>query len=392
MNTGSILQGGVGSGKSLTAIMYFYQKECNGGFDLLNDFTYLKTPKDLYIITTAKKRDSLDWEEEAAPLCIFNNREKSIQNILLTVDSWNNIKKYENVENAFFIFDEQRVVGSGSWVKSFLNITKKNNWILLSATPGDTWLDYIPVFVANGFFKNRTDFLRKHVVFNTYLKFPKVDRYVNVYLLEQYKKKITVLMDHSNKRNIIRNDITVSYDKDKYDLIFKKRWNIYKDLPIKNVSELFVSMRRVCNEDLSRLAVVNALYEKHKKIIVFYNFNYELEILRTLKFFNIILGEHNGFKHDPIPKGDSWIYLVQYTSGSEGWNCVETNVVVFYSLNYSYRTMTQAAGRIDRLNTKFANLYYYTLLSNSPIDLAIRKTLNNKKTFNEKDFLKGEKI
>lgn len=371
LRTGSILCGGVGSGKSLTALAYYYINK--------------KFGVDLYIITTARKRDTLEWEREFEFL--------DLSNIQITVDSWNNIKKYTDVKYSFFIFDEQRVIGSGIWVRSFLKITKNNEWILLTATPGDTWLDYIPVFLANGFYKNRTEFIKRHVVYNPFVKFPKVRRYLEVDRLEKMKKYITVTMDYKRETKIKKENILASFDENKYVTVIKNRWNPYTNKPIKNVSELFFTMRKVVNSDISRLAIIQTLVDRHLKIIVFYNFNYELEILKELKRFpEIEVAEYNGHKHEPIPSGNKWAYLVQYMSGGEGWNCVETNAIAFYSQNYSYRMMTQAAGRIDRLNTPFSTLYYYNIISNSSIDLAIKKALENKKNFNEKTFERSLKL
>lgn len=366
LKTGSILHGGVGSGKSLAAIMYFYTNE--------------PFEKELYIITTAKKRDSLDWEEEC----------KHFKLSTIIVDSWNNIKKHVDVKDAFFIFDEQRLVGSGVWVKSFLKIVKSNNWILLSATPGDTWMDYIPVFIANGFYKNRTQFIRRHVVYNTFVRFPKVDRYVETNRLARLKSYITVTMNYKKPTKSNYENLLADYDKEKFKLVAEKRWNPYTNLPIKDVSELCFTMRKVVNSAPNRLAIIQALINKHKKLIVFYNFNYELEILRELeRLQKISVAEYNGHKHEPLPKGERWVYLVQYISGGEGWNCIETNAIAFYSLNYSFRMMTQAAGRIDRINTPYVNLFYYRIISLSIIDNAIQKALTNKKKFNEKRFAKN---
>lgn len=373
LKTGSILCGGVGSGKSITSVYYYYFVECNDN-----------PSKDLYIITTAKKRDTLDWERECAKFALATDRDSSINGVLVKVDSWNNIKKYVDVDNAFFIFDEQRVVGSGAWVKSFIKITKKNNWILLSATPGDTWMDYIPVFVANNFYKNRTEFIRRHVVYNSFMRFPKVDRFLEESRLNRLKREVIVIMKYKKKTNSIYKTLWADYDKNKLKLVTQKRWNPFTDKPIKQISELFVAVRKVVNSDPTRLNIIKELLEKHRKIIIFYNFNYELEILRTLKEISgVKVAEWNGHKHEPLPKGESWAYLVQYLSGSEGWNCIETNVIAFYSLNYSYRIMTQAAGRIDRMNTPFVNLYYYRIASPSWIDRAIRKAIAHKKNFNE---------
>jgi hypothetical protein len=376
LKTGSVLQGGVGSGKSITSIAYYYKVECEN----------MTKPKDLYIITTARKRDTLDWERECMGFNLSRERDASVGGVRVTVDSWNNIAKYVECEG-FFIFDEQRVVGSGAWVKSFLKITKKNNWILLSATPGDVWLDYVPVFIANGFYKNVTEFKRAHVVYNTFTKYPKVDHYVEQGKLIRLRNQITVMMTYSKLTRPHMINILVAYDLAKYEKVVKKRWNPFKEEPIKEVGEFFHLMRRVVNSDPSRVDAVRVLLEKHSKVIVFYNFNYELDLLRELKSeIPFELAEYNGHRHEAIPKSDNWVYLVQYISGAEGWNCIDTDTIIFYSQNYSYRLMTQAAGRIDRLNTPFENLYYYTLKSSASIDLGIFKALTSKKNFNEKNF------
>lgn len=388
MRSGSILCGGVGSGKSRTAIGYFLLKECKGEID--GDRIYIKAPKSLYIITTARKRDTLEWDKELSAFALSKDQSVSLFGIKVVIDSWNNISKYIEVTDSFFIFDEQRVVGSGRWAKSFIAISKSNKWILLSATPGDTWMDYIPVFIANGFYKNKTEFVRRHVVFNRFTRYPKVDKYVDCGRLIKLRKMILVNMRFM--KNTKRNDETVivDYDKKLYSETTKTRWNIYKERPMRNISEYCQVMRRISNTDKTRIDAVKKLISEHPKSIIFYNFDYELEILRKVgKELGIETAELNGHKHQDIPKTDSWIYLVQYASGSEAWNCVETNTIIFYSLNYSWRTMHQSAGRIDRLNTPYSDLYYYYLRSNSPIDLGIERTLKHKKDFNEKDFAGG---
>ncbi len=339
----------------------------------------MKKPKDLYIITTARKRDTLEWEQEYLP---FNIQTK------IVVDSWNNISKYVDIKNAFFIFDEQRVCGSGAWVKSFLTITKFNRWILLSATPGDTWSDYIPVFIANGFYKNRTSFLRRHAVFSRFTKYPKIEKYLDVGLLISLREKISVVMNY--KKHTISHEefLIVPFNKEDFDKVLISRWNIYEKRPIKTVSELCYLMRKVVNSDPRRISVLETLYQKHKKLIVFYNFDYELELLLSFsQSLKLSAAQWNGHKHEPIPKTESWMYFVQYTAGAEGWNCIETNTIIFYSQSYSYKATIQAAGRINRLNTPYTDLYFYFLRSNSTIDLAIQKCFSNKKDFNENNFM-----
>lgn len=389
LNNGSILCGDTGSGKSLTAIAYYFEKENDGRFE--EEYIPMSDqPLDLYIITTARKRDILEWEGELAPFLLSTDPEVNIYKNKVVVDSWNNISKYTDVKDAFFIFDEQRVVGYGAWVKAFLKITKSNKWILLSATPGDTWMDYIPVFIANGFYKNKTEFVRRHVIYNRFTKYPKVDKYVDCGRLIKLRKMILVNMRFMKPTKHNKETVVVSYDKDIYKEASKLRWNVFKDKPMRNISEFCQVMRRIVNTDQSRISTVKKLISEHPRSIIFYNFDYELEILRNLtKEIGIKTAELNGHKHESIPDTDEWVYLVQYASGSEAWNCTETDTIIFYSLNYSWRTMHQSAGRIDRLNTPYTDLYFYYIRSNAPIDLGIEKTLKNKKNFNEKDFAGG---
>lgn len=389
LKTGSILRGGVGSGKSRTALTYFFAKVCGGSVEINGKGKYIPptSPKDLYIITTAKKRDSHEWEKEFGPFLLSLDSELSVAGIKVTIDSWNNIPKFCNTVGAFFIFDEQRLVGSGKWVKSFYQIAKKNEWILLTATPGDTWMDYIPVFVANGFYKNRTEFLREHVIFNRFAKYPKVDRYVSVQKLINLKHK--VIVDIVYVRPTARHDkiIPVSYNREFYKEVAKTRWNPYTDEPIKNASEYAYTMRKITNSDDTRAYATKKLIEENPRLIIFYTFDYELYILRqACSEMGIYQAEWNGHKHMPCPETDKWVYLVQYTSASEAWECITTDAMLFYSDNHSYKMMEQAHGRIDRRNTPFTDLYYYHLRSSSPIDMAIARCLSEKRDFNEDDF------
>ena len=384
LQTGSILCGGVGSGKSRTALAYYFMQE--GGEVMPTYLPMRAKPRDLYIITTARKRDTLEWEGELAPFLLSTHPEQNqFYGNTVVVDSWNNVQKYVDVEDAFFIFDEQRVIGYGAWTKAFLKIAEKNDWILLSATPGDTWTDYIPVFIANGFYRNKSEFNREHVVLSRYTKFPKVEKYLNTGRLIRLRDRILVDMDFKRKTVSHHEDIYVSFNASKYKDAIKNRWDPYKQEPIQQASGLCYVLRRIVNEDVSRQVALLELYEKHPKMIVFYNFDYELDILKGLYYGeNVEIAEWNGHKHQPVPKNSRWVYLVQYTAGAEGWNCITTDTIVFYSQNYSYKILEQARGRIDRMNTPYTDLYYYHLKSRSGIDLAISKALQQKKKFNER--------
>ena len=382
LRNGNILCGGVGSGKSRTALFYYFKEQ--GGWIDKNGYSPMKKPKKLHIITTARKRDTLEWEEELAPFLIDPKD--------VVIDSWNNIGKYKEITNAFFIFDEQRVVGSGQWVKSFLKIARGNNWILLSATPGDCWSDYIPVFIANGFYKNRSEFIREHIIYKPFSKFPQIDRYVNTGRLIRLRSRILVDMDFDRQTVSHHEDVYCTYDISTYKDVMRNRWDIYRNEPITNASGLCYILRRVVNEDESRQMALLDIVADHPRVIVFYNFDYERDILKNIAYINdgdcLDVAEWSGHAHQPVPDSEKWVYLVQYTAGCEGWNCIKTDTIVFYSQNYSYKTMEQASGRIDRLNTPYKDLYYYHIKSRSGIDLAISKALNQKKKFNESKFIK----
>lgn len=387
MRNGCILCGGVGSGKSRTSLAYYYKEQ--GGVLGTKNYVRMKNPKDLYIITTARKRDTLEWEGELSYFLLSTNPKVNGYKNRVIVDSWNNIQKYKNVTDSFFIFDEQRVVGSGVWVKSFLKIAKSNDWILLSATPGDTWQDYIPVFIANGFYRNRTEFCNEHIVYSRFSKFPKIDRYINTGRLIRLRDRILVDMDFKRETIAHHEDIIVQYDIPKYKETMRNRWDPYNNEPITNASGLCYILRKIVNSDESRQIALMDILESRPKVIVFYNFDYELDILKGLHYGkDVQIAEWNGHSHQPIPTSKSWVYLVQYTAGCEGWNCIKTDTIVFYSQNYSYKVMAQAAGRIDRLNTPYIDLYYYHLKSRSSIDLAISKALRDKKKFNETRWVK----
>lgn len=458
LKNGNILNGGVGVGKSITAAAYYMEKEA---------------PKDIYVFTTAKKRDSLDWDEEFVKFGV--GRKSSVAG-RLTVDSWNQIQKYKNVRGAFLILDEQRLVGSGAWVHAFLRMVKHNNWIMLSATPGDTWIDYVPVFVANGFYKNRTEFKEEHVVYASYTKYPKIEKYLNTYKLLKLRDQILVKMEYERHTQRIGKEIPVEFDEEAMNRIMKDRWNSYEDRPILTGSEFFSLMRRTAYSHPSRLEAVRRILQVHPRLILFYSFNYELDILRGLagrktqvlnakivgkhpssesvyvgrpskwgnpfvigkdgtrdqvlaKYHDYIRGsglmrdihelrgkdlvcwcspdgchanilrelawetslvvaEWNGQKHEEVPSTERWLYLVQYAAGAEGWNCITTDATAFYSQTYSYRSWSQAHGRIDRLNTPHKILKYYYLMSKADIDRAVKETLAQKKDFNEAEFVK----
>lgn len=390
LQNGSILAGGVGSGKTLTSLAWYLTSVCNAasfkdGGSLAK--TKVKGSPTLYVITTAKKRDSLEWEEEAARLGLSTDPDCSFTGSSIVVDSWNNIGKYSDREHAVFFFDEQRASGSGRWVKEFLKITRKNTWLLLSATPGDVWMDYLPVFMAHGFFRTRTEFMEDHVIFDRFAKYPKVKRYIGGAKLQRLRRSILVEMPVERHTTRERETVYCDYDRDLYKWVVKNRMDPWTEEPLRDAGGVCRILRKVVSDNDWRSEQAKRILSSNERVIVFYNYNYELDrIFAVAESLGVPTAQWNGHRHDAIPGGDRWIYICQYTSAAEGWNCTSTDTVLFWSLNYSWRVTEQCEGRIDRLNTPYSRLKYYFLESHSSIDEAVRRSLSSKKVFNERAF------
>lgn len=364
LHNGSVLCGKVGSGKSLTGLFYYMENHID---------------KPLYIITVAKKRNDREWHRDFEALGIDG-----------VVDSWNNIEKYTDVKDAFFIFDEQRAIGYGKWGMAFIHIARKNNWIMLTATPGDVWMDWMCIFIANNFYRNKTDFVDQHVEYNPYSKFPQIRRYHKTDKLERFRKYLAVPMQDFRTTNLHRKYINADFDKDLYQTVVKTRFNPYTEEPIMNASEFTQVLRRIINTSERRRIHAKQEIMTRDKVIVFYNYTYELDILKEIcQELDRAYYQWNGQKHEAIPDAETWVYLVQYTAGAEGWNCITTDTILFYSLNYSYRIMEQSEGRINRVNTSFENLYYVYLKSPASIDDAIERSIRSKKKFNERNWVES---
>lgn len=364
LHNGSVLCGKVGSGKSLTGLFYYMENHID---------------KPLYIITVAKKRNDREWHRDFEALGIDG-----------VVDSWNNIEKYTDVKDAFFIFDEQRAIGYGKWGMAFIHIARKNNWIMLTATPGDVWMDWMCIFIANNFYRNKTDFVDQHVEYNPYSKFPQIRRYHKTDKLERFRKYLAVPMQDFRTTKLNRKYINADFDKDLYQTVVKTRFNPYTKEPIMNASEFTQVLRRIINTSERRRIHAKQEIMTRDKVIVFYNYTYELDILKEIcQELDRAYYQWNGQKHEAIPDAETWVYLVQYTAGAEGWNCITTDTILFYSLNYSYRIMEQSEGRINRVNTSFENLYYVYLKSPASIDDAIERSIRSKKKFNERNWVES---
>lgn len=391
LQNGSILAGGVGSGKTLTSLAWYLTSVCNAASFKKGGSLAKKKVKGsptLYVITTAKKRDSLEWEEEAARLGLSTDPACSFTGSSIVVDSWNNIGKYSDREHAVFFFDEQRASGSGRWVKEFLKITKKNTWLLLSATPGDVWMDYLPVFMAHGFFRTRTEFMEDHVIFDRFAKYPKVKRYIGEAKLQRLRRSILVEMPVERHTTRERESVFCDYDRDLYKWVVKNRMDPWTEEPLRDAGGVCRILRKVVSDNDWRSEQAKRILSSNERVIVFYNYNYELDrILAVAESLGLSTAQWNGHRHDAIPAEPRWVYICQYTSAAEGWNCTSTDTVLFWSLNYSWRVTEQCEGRIDRLNTPYSRLKYYFLESHSSIDEAVRRSLSSKKVFNERAFV-----
>lgn len=362
MHNGCILCGGVGAGKSLTSLGYIDKVYPSGT---------------VYIITPARKRNTGEWFDDI--------RKNDMDETRFVVDSWNNLSKYKDVKDAFFLFDEQKVSGKGTWAKSLIRIAKSNQWILLSATPGDTYDDYATVLIANGFVRNRTTWYDEYCVTKSQPFFHIVD-HKNKDVIDMMIRRIFIKMDYQSDKKRIERVIPIqarSAGEEKEILMTHKAPGA--QMPFTTFAAAIAYVRMNCYDKSKKTEALRKIIEKHKKIIVFYNFLSEkLEIERAAIDANVTINFYNGQRHDPIPDTDEWVYGVQYNSGAEAWNCITTNAMVFYSPNYSYKTMEQAHGRIDRVNSPYECLYYYMLLNELNIDNKVMNALSSKKDFNEK--------
>lgn len=385
LQSGMILVANTGAGKSRTGI-YWYFKE-NGGAFINDDYQPMKDPKDLYIITTANKRDTHDWDRELSLYLLSTDPEVNYYHNKVVVNSWQQIAKYKDISDAYFLFDEDHLTGSGAWVKTFLRIAQHNKWIILTATPGDKYEDYGPVFVANGYFRSIYEFKQKHLVYDYRPGWPRFVKCIGTTRLDRLKQRIIVRMNYEHDAEVHEKDILCEFDKELYKVVVKRRWDPYRNAPIENASQFCYCLRKITNLDESRIEACKQIVNEKNRVIIFYNHDPELELLKSVYWGkDISVAELNGHAHEAIPSTPKWVYLVNYAAGAEAWECTKTDTVIFYSLNYSYKTMVQAAGRIDRRNTPFSDLYYYRLKSRAPIDLAIEKCLKEKKTFNENTF------
>ena len=385
LQSGNILVAGTGAGKSRTGL-YWYFKE-NGGAFIGDEYKPMTDPKDLYIITTAEKRNTHDWDKEMSLYLLSTNPEANHYQNKVVVNSWQQISKYKTVSGAYFLFDEDHLTGTGEWVKSFLKIAKNNKWIILTATPGDKYEDYGPVFVANGYFSSISEFKQRHIIYDYRPGWPRFVKCVGTARLDRLKQRIIVRMNYEHKVEVHSTDILCDYDTVLYKTVVRQRWNPYENKPIENASQYCYCLRRITNLDESRVEACKEIVNQRNRVIIFYNHDPELYLLREVDFGpDVAIAELNGHKHEAIPDTPRWVYLVNYAAGAEAWECTKTDTVIFYSQNYSYKTMVQAAGRIDRRNTPFSDLYYYHLKSRAPIDLAIEQCIKAKKKFNENTF------
>lgn len=397
LRSGKVLAAGVGAGKSVMALYWYVSTQCRtrrSRNQVGELFRILKGSPDLVVITTAKKRDSGEWSEEFARFALKEGVNHGMGGVTVTVDSWNNIGKYVDADrNTVFIFDEQRAIGHGAWSKAFVRIARSHPWIMLSATPADDWKDWCPVMVADGFYRNRTDFFRRHAIYSRYTTYPKITSWYDTHQLEVVRDRILVTCEVP--RQTERHDIELGtgYNKTAVKTMMKERVDPETGEPFMNASQLCYAIRKVVNCDPSRMDMARDVFEDHGRVIVFYSLRAELELIHMAAGMAGIseVGAYNGSTHDEVPTGNRWVYAVQYNAGAEGWNCTTCNTILFWDLPYSYRQLEQAKGRIDRLNTPYRNLFYYSMTSNAKIDLAIKRALRLKKDFNAAAFMKGLK-
>ena len=109
--------------------------------------------------------------------------------------------------------------------------------------------------------------IRSHVIFNRFVKYPKVEAYIDTWKLTENRQKILVHMHYEKKTKHVIKLMYASYDESLYKFVSEKRWNVYTDKPIKNISELCYVWRKIVNDDKSREDIIGRIIEEKRKVI-----------------------------------------------------------------------------------------------------------------------------
>lgn len=359
---------------------------------------WLKTTnkKKWLFITTASKRDSKDVENE---MVMWFGKE-SLSSYSLEVISWAALAKWtitnwNSLEDYAFVFDEVACAKAGvssNRGRAFIQIAKQTDcWTGYTATPGDRWEDFQAYFVAAGYVKNKTAFMREFCQVQTFKGYPEIVGYYDEHILKAYWKRLTVCPDTQAMLDELPAEQHKTYHfkpSPTYKRFLKERLDEDGNF-IDTVMGYCHYCRRLCLTAEKLQWVSDYLSGLGTNAVFFYNYIAEGEELEKVAKKALPKGAKvwriDG-KHHDIPTADTIgkydIVLAQYASGSESLNLQFMNHMVFVSPNYSYTTSIQARGRIKRIGQK-QNMFFWYLVCDGTIETDVYACLRGKSDFAE---------
>lgn len=382
-----IVVAGTGSGKGAMAVVWARQVcETTGKRKVL-------------VITTASKAHMKpnDFELDADK---WNGKEwrKSLSSF--SVISWHKFAAWVNTywdELGEWVLVADEVAKASAGVssgmgKAFLKFTARNrDWAGFTATPGDVWLKFYPYFQACGLVRNKTQFMSRYCVVQTFKGFPEIVNYRYEHELKNFWTQISTAPDTSKMMAELPDEAhkTLGFKKPSvYNKIINTRISPDGEM-LDTPGALCAELRRQCFTKEKKQWITDFVENLGAGVVMFYNFiktGDELEELvskaipKGAKVWRIDGKHHDIPTADTIGKYD--VVLCQWQSGSEALNLQFLHYWVAVELCYSYSTAVQARGRIKRIGQKNFMRYYY-LLTDGTIEQAILKCLKNKSEFSE---------
>lgn len=377
-----IIAADTGTGKTMMAIHHYLKHN---------------TGEPLLILAPPQKIKEGGWQRELDFVASHYNIEIPYDIISYGVLS----KRWKEYKDWFLVMDECHYVKNPTSQrgKAAINLTKQStNFLLLSATPSSNgWGDTIAYMIMFGYYKNKTQFLKEHAVYNR---------------IDYGNGPVNVVSDYRDQEKLQKLYQSFSIKLAKEDcldlppLVFEKvhfkpskEYNIIKKDRVlgeelfDNISKLQHGLRFYANQ-ADKLKYTEMLLEgTEENVIIFYNYKQENEELKKIaKKLKKKVFEVSGSKTN-LPDKEKWtslknsVTIVQYQAGAAGIELQYANIVIFHTPTYSYQDYEQALGRAYRNGqTKKVTVYQY--ITKNTIETSIYQALAAKKDFTEELFRK----
>lgn len=159
-----------------------------------------------------------------------------------------------------------------------------------------------------------------------------------------------------------------------------------KEYVAANVLVELTASRQLCNSKDKQQAFIDLINSINDRVVVFYNFDSELDTLKTLVKDRPI-AEVNGHTNTEqiYHDNDNCVLFVQYQAGARGLNLQDGNKIIYYSLTLSSDLFEQSKKRIHRIGTKYP-CFYWILQTKDSVEESIYKSLNRQEDYNEELF------